>query len=233
MITRMGAIEPGYALVVRSDRERAVPAIGSKKGPKHENKMMIPKVAKILPGADIYFDEHFLDTEDATQLFNLLSCRPEWTRRAFMGRSVPRSEIYMGDPGTKYKYSNRTYEPLSWIPEVAALRRDIQRVTGKQFNSVLMNLYRDGGDSVALHSDAEPEYGSNPVIASVSLGAARLFRLKEIKGDGRWEIILPHGSLLVMAGETQHNWRHEVPKDASCDEPRINLTFRRIVGLSG
>lgn len=194
---------------------------------------MISKIVPLLPGAEIYFDDHFLDVENATQLFHLLSGHPEWTRRAFMGRPVPRAEIYMGDPGTKYKYSNRTYEPLSWIPEVDALRKDIQRVTGKQFNSVLMNLYRDGEDSVALHSDAEPEYGANPVIASVSLGAARLFRMKKIKGDGRWEIILTNGSLLVMAGETQHNWRHEVPKDASCDEPRINLTFRRIVGVSG
>jgi alkylated DNA repair dioxygenase AlkB len=194
---------------------------------------MSRKITPVLPGAEIYFDEHFLDVENATQLFHLLSGRPEWTRRAFMGRPVPRSEIYMGDPGTKYKYSNRTYEPLSWIPEVNALRKDIQRVMGRRFNSVLMNLYINGRDSVALHSDAEAEYGPNPVIASVSLGAARLFRMKQIKGDGRWEILLPHGSLLVMAGETQHNWWHEVPKDASCDQPRINLTFRTIIGVNG
>jgi alkylated DNA repair dioxygenase AlkB len=99
------------------------------------------------------------------------------------------------------------------------------------FNSVLMNLYLDGNDSVGLHADAEPEYGRNPVIASVSLGAARLFRMKQIQGDRRWEIVLPHGSLLVMAGETQHNWRHEIPKDATCRQPRINLTFRRVVPL--
>jgi alkylated DNA repair dioxygenase AlkB len=199
----------------------------------HGKELIVQRVAQSLPGAEIYFDAQFLCATSAIQLLEFLLARREWSRRQFMGRPVPRAEIYMGDPGTKYKYSNRTYEPLPWIPEVDALRQDIQRVTGKRFNLVLMNLYRDGGDSVALHSDSEPEYGPNPVIASVSLGVPRLFRMKQIKGDGRWEIILIHGSLLVMAGETQHNWRHEVPKDASCDEPRINLTFRRIVGVSG
>lgn len=148
-----------------------------------------------------------------------------------MGRLIPRSEIYMGDPGTTYPYSGRTYEPRPWIPQMEELRQSVQRAMDTAFNSVLMNLYLDGNDSVGLHADAEPEYGRNPVIASVSLGAARLFRMKQIQGDRRWEIVLPHGSLLVMAGETQHNWRHEIPKDATCRQPRINLTFRRVVPL--
>ena len=191
--------------------------------------MMITRVVPGLPGAEVYCAERFLDLEDATQLFELLISRPEWSRRKFMGKSVPRSEIYMGDPGTSYTYSNRTYEPLPWIPEVDALRQKIQKATGQQFNSVLMTLYRDGNDSVAAHSDAEPEYGPNPVIASLSLGAPRLFRMRQIRGDGRWEITLRHGDLLVMAGETQHNWRHEIPKDPACHDPRINLTFRQII----
>jgi alkylated DNA repair dioxygenase AlkB len=194
---------------------------------------MMPKIVPELPGAEIYYVERFLDAESATLLFDLLLCRPEWSRRKFMGRAVPRSEIYMGDPGTNYTYSNRTYAPLPWIPEVEALRQKIQHVTGKEFNSVLMNLYRDGDDSVAPHSDSEPEYGRNPTIASVSLGAARLFRMRQLNGDGRWQITLQQGSLLVMAGETQHNWRHEIPKDPTCDQPRINLTFRRIIDVNG
>jgi len=193
---------------------------------------MMSRIAPELPGTEIYYVEQFLDAESATRLLDLLLSRPEWSRRRFMGQLVPRSEIYMGDPGTNYSYSKRTYEPLPWIPEIDALRQKVQHATGKQFNSVLMNLYRDGNDSVAAHSDAEPEYGHNPVIASVSLGAARLFRMKQINGNARWEIRLHHGCLLVMAGETQHNWRHEIPKDPTCDEPRINLTYRRIIGLS-
>jgi alkylated DNA repair dioxygenase AlkB len=198
-----------------------------------EQKAMMPKIAPELPGAEIYYVERFIDAESATRLLDLLLSRPEWSRRRFMGQLVPRSEIYMGDPGTNYTYSNRAYVPLPWIPEVDALRQKVQHATGKEFNSVLMNLYRDGNDSVAAHSDAEPEYGRNPVIASLSLGAERLFRMKQINGNARWEITLRHGSLLVMAGETQHNWRHEIPKDPTCNQPRINLTFRRIIDVNG
>ena len=194
---------------------------------------MIPRICPELPSVEIYFAEQFMDSEGATQLLHLLLARPEWARRRFMGRPLPRSEIYMGDPGTNYTYSNRAYVPLPLIPEVDILRRKVEEATGERFNSVLINLYRDGKDSVAPHSDAEPEYGRNPVIASVSLGAARLFRIKQINGNGRWEITLRHRSLLVMAGETQHNWRHGIPKDPTCAEPRINLTFRRIIGVNG
>ena len=94
------------------------------------------------------------------------------------------------------------------------------------YNAVLCNLYRNGNDSVGLHSDAEPEMG--PVIASVSLGAERLFRLRERNGTVAFAQRLSHGSLFIMAGMTQKNFRHEVPKEADADQPRINLTFRRI-----
>jgi alkylated DNA repair dioxygenase AlkB len=94
------------------------------------------------------------------------------------------------------------------------------------YNAVLCNLYRDGNDSVGLHADAEPEMG--PVIASVSLGAERLFRLKRKGGTVTFSQRLPHGSLLVMAGETQRYFKHEVPKEPAVTQPRINLTFRRV-----
>jgi len=197
-----------------------------------EQEMKNCEIKPTLPGAKICFVAHFLGPEDATRLFELLVSRPEWSRREFMGRPIPRSEIYMGDPGTNYTYSRRTYTPLPWIPEVDTVRQRIQHATGEQFNSVLMNLYRDGNDSVGAHSDAEREYGRNPVIASLSLGAARLFRMRQINGDGRWEMMLRHGDLLVMAGETQHNWRHEIPKDPTWNQPRINLTFRRIIRVT-
>jgi len=94
------------------------------------------------------------------------------------------------------------------------------------YNAVLCNLYRNGNDSVGLHADAEPEMG--PVIASISLGAERLFRLKEKNGTVAFAERLTHGSLFIMAGKTQKNFRHEVPKEPDVDQPRINLTFRRI-----
>jgi alkylated DNA repair dioxygenase AlkB len=94
------------------------------------------------------------------------------------------------------------------------------------YNAVLCNLYRNGNDSVGLHADAEPEMG--PVIASVSLGAERLFRLKGQNGAVAFAERLPHGSLLIMAGKTQQNFKHEVPKEPDVAQPRINLTFRHI-----
>ena len=95
-----------------------------------------------------------------------------------------------------------------------------------RYNAVLINLYKNGNDSVGLHADAEPEMG--PVIASVSLGAERLFRLKGNDGAVVFSERLPHGSLLIMAGNTQKNFKHEVPKEPTIALPRINLTFRHI-----
>jgi hypothetical protein len=94
------------------------------------------------------------------------------------------------------------------------------------YNALLCNLYRDGNDSVGLHADAEPEMG--PVLASISLGAGRLFRLKRENGSVAFSERLPHGSLLVMAGDTQKRFKHEVPKERGVTQPRINLTFRRV-----
>ena len=104
--------------------------------------------------------------------------------------------------------------------------RDAPHTLPSNDNAVLCNLYRDGNDSVGLHADAEPEMG--PVIASVSLGAERMFRLKRKDGSVAVAERLPHGSLLIMAGRTQKNFRHEVPKEPSVTQPRINLTFRHI-----
>jgi alkylated DNA repair dioxygenase AlkB len=94
------------------------------------------------------------------------------------------------------------------------------------YNAMLCNLYRNGNDSVGLHADAEPEMG--PVIASLSLGAERLFRLKRKDGTVAFSERLPHGSLLIMAGKTQKHFKHEVPKEPDVTQPRINLTFRHI-----
>ena len=134
-------------------------------------------------------------------------------------------------------YSQRQYLPLSWIPELLRLKDRVEESTPMAayanlnlpklpYNAVLCNLYRNGNDSVGLHADAEPEMA--PVIGSVSLGAGRLFRLKRKDGTVAFFERLPSGSLLVMAGDTQKNFRHEVPKEPRVTQPRINLTFRRV-----
>lgn len=191
-----------------------------------------------IPGAEIYYDDHFLPPEEATQLFNALLSKCAWERRkASFGYAVPRDEAYYGDPGTHYTYSRREYRPLPWIPELLALKTRVEETTPVAaysnlslpelgYNAVLCNLYRDGNDSVGLHADAEPEMG--PVIASVSLGAKRLFRLRGKGGTVAFCEGLPHGSLLIMAGNTQKHFKHEVPKEPGVIQPRINLTFRRI-----
>jgi alkylated DNA repair dioxygenase AlkB len=191
-----------------------------------------------IPGAELYYDPHFLQTEEATELFNTLLSKCAWERRrASFRHAVPRDEAYCGDPGTHYIYSRREYKPLPWIPELLSLKALVEESTPVAayanlslpktgYNAVLCNLYRDGNDSVGLHADAEPEMG--PVIASVSLGAERLFRLKRKDGSVAFSERLPHGSLLIMAGRTQQNFKHEVPKEPSVTQPRINLTFRRI-----
>jgi alkylated DNA repair dioxygenase AlkB len=191
-----------------------------------------------IPGAEIYYEEHFLSPEEAIHFFDALLNKCAWERRsASFGHAVPRDEGYYGDAGTHYTYSRREYKPLPWTAELLSLKSRIEEATpiaayanlslpNLGYNAVLCNLYRDGNDSVGLHADAEPEMG--PVIASVSLGAKRLFRLKRKDGSVVFSEKLPPGSLLIMAGNTQKNFKHEVPKEPSVTQPRINLTFRRI-----
>jgi alkylated DNA repair dioxygenase AlkB len=191
-----------------------------------------------IPGADIYYEKNFLNSEEATSLFHLLRDKCAWERRKSSFKyAVPRDEAYYGDPGTNYTYSRREYQPLPWIPELLSLKSRVEQATPEVayanlslpklgYNAVLCNLYRNGNDSVGLHADAEPEMG--PVIASVSLGAERLFRLKRLNGPVVFAEPLPPGSLFIMAGQTQKNFKHEVPKEPEIEQPRINLTFRRI-----
>jgi alkylated DNA repair dioxygenase AlkB len=191
-----------------------------------------------IPNAEIYYEPKFLPPQEAESLFRALLEKCAWQRRTTsFGGPVPRDEAYYGDPESHYTYSRREYQPLPWIPELLCLKTRVEavipptaysnlRLPSLGFNAALCNLYRNGNDSVGLHADAEPEMG--PVIASVSLGAERTFRLKGKDGAVVFSERLPSGSLLVMAGSTQKNFKHEVPKEPRVTEPRINLTFRRI-----
>jgi alkylated DNA repair dioxygenase AlkB len=140
---------------------------------------------------------------------------------------VPRLVAWHGDAA--YGYSGIRHEPLAWTPlllELKALAEE-QAVVG--FNSVLLNLYRDGQDSMGWHSDDEQELGRDPVIASLSLGAGRRFHLKHQASGKRLTLDLGHGSWLIMAGSCQHHWRHALPKTRKPVAARVNLTFRRIL----
>jgi len=146
----------------------------------------------------------------------------------------PRLSAWYGDANSRYSYSGVALTPLPWTDTLTCIKEDIERASGHRFNSVLLNLYRDENDSVGWHSDAEPELGKMPVIASLSLGATRTFRLrhrtrKDLKPVS---IELSDGSLLLMAGTTQRFWQHAVPKERTACSRRINLTFRTIL-MSG
>lgn len=191
-----------------------------------------------IPGGEIYYEEGFLPPEDASHFFQALLNKCAWERHTTsFGHPVPRDEAYYGDPGTHYTYSRREYQPLPWLAELLSLKNLVEQATPAEayaklslpalgYNALLCNLYRDGNDSVGLHADAEPEMG--PVIASLSLGATRTFHLRDKSGAVAFSERLPGGSLLIMAGQTQKNFKHEVPKEPRMTQPRINLTFRRI-----
>ncbi len=142
----------------------------------------------------------------------------------------PRLIAWYGDPGQRYSYSGIALEPLSWTATLIDVRERVQALSGETFNSVLLNYYRDHRDSMGFHSDDEKELGPTPIIASLSLGATRTFVLKhktrpELKPV---RLALPSGSLLVMKGLTQRNWKHGIDKETKPCGPRVNLTFRRI-----
>lgn len=138
---------------------------------------------------------------------------------------VPRLSSWHGE--APYSYSGLMLLPESWTPDLYFVKSRIERITGHLFNSVLLNLYRDGRDSMGWHSDDEPELGRNPVIASVSLGAIRRLRMRSRHDKTRaFSAELPNGSLLLMAGPTQHNWQHMISKTTRATGARVNLTFR-------
>lgn len=157
-----------------------------------------------------------------------------WKHEAIkmFGKSVlqPRFTAWHGDEGKSYTYSNLKMQPETWNEGLLKIKSKIETVSSHSFNSVLLNLYRDGNDYMGWHSDDERELGQNPTIASLNLGEARrfLFRRKENNAE-KVEILLNHGSLLLMKEETQHFWQHSLPKQAKTKGIRINLTFRTIL----
>ena len=151
------------------------------------------------------------------------------TIRVFgVDHAEPRLVSWHGDPGAVYSYSGVDLVVNPWTPTLSELRTVCERIAGVAFNSVLVNLYRDGNDKVGWHADDEPELGPEPVIASLSLGATRRFRFRHRDTGASVAVELESGSLVVMSGLSQKCWVHEVPRQRRVAAPRINLTFRRV-----
>ncbi len=141
---------------------------------------------------------------------------------------VPRMEAYFALNGEKYGYSGQQLQPKIFPAFLNELRLRVELLTGQTYNALLINWYRNGQDSNGWHSDDERELGINPSIASISLGAERIFELKHLKTGQKSKLLLSHGSLLHMHGTLQHHYKHQLPKKNGLLKPRFNLTFRKI-----
>ena len=188
-----------------------------------------------LPDSDINLHQDHFDAEIAGNLLRELTEEIPWVQNKikFYGKEslVPRLESWHGDEGISYTYSGIKMDAKPWTKNLLMIKESIEPIAQTTFNSVVINYYRDGKDRVAWHSDDEKELGKNPVIASVSLGAERKFKLRHKKykeNKLQHEVFLQNGSLLLMSGSTQHHWLHEIPRTAKPIGPRINLTFRVI-----
>lgn len=187
-----------------------------------------------LPEAEVFLYPDFFPKADADRLHEQLVETTEWRQDSMkmfgQSKPLPRLTAWYGDPGTRYVYSGIVNEPLPWTAALAEVKDAAEAASGVAFNGVLLNRYRTGRDSMGWHADDEPEFGDEPVIASVSFGGSRTFQLKHKRRKELKESVeLTHGSLLVMRGGTQANWLHQVPKTAKPVGERLNLTFRRIV----
>lgn len=142
----------------------------------------------------------------------------------------PRLIAWYGDEDATYTYSGISHEPLAWCPPLDQLKRRVESLAESRFNSVLLNYYRDHRDSMGLHADDEPELGTEPVIAALSLGAERKlhFKHKTRRDLAPLNVALPSGSLLIMRGPTQRHWKHGLRKLRRPCGPRVNLTFRLV-----
>lgn len=191
------------------------------------------KITLPLADAEVHYFPAFIDSSQADRLFETLKKETPWQQDpiTIFGKTYPQPRLtaLYGTNEETYTYSGITMKPHPFMPIHLDLLEKLQIVCDAPFTTVLMNLYRDGQDSNGWHSDDEKELGKNPVIASISLGAERVFHFKHKKRkEERYRLTLKHGSLLLMQGMTQHYWHHQLPKSKRIQKPRINLTFRRI-----
>lgn len=182
-----------------------------------------------LKDGHLLYQPDFYSLSTADKLFNFMLDKVPWKQESSTWGKFPRLTSYYADKGVKYEYSGVSHQAAEWPDYLTAIKGKIEEITGDKFNSLLLNFYRDGSDSIGWHSDDEKELGNNPVIASISLGGERTFNLRHKTNKDKWSIVLKNGSLIVMCGTMQHYWQHCVPKTTKPVNPRINLTFRNIL----
>lgn len=188
-----------------------------------------------LRDGEVWYMPNFMPADKAMFYYKTLMENINWRQEEIKmyGKvyPVPRKTAWYGYEGFNYKYSGILCNPEPWTKELLDIKKVIEHfVPNHDFNSVLLNLYRNGNDKVSWHADNESGLGENPTIASVSIGATRRFDLKHKDyPDEKLQIELTSGSLVVMTGSLQHHWLHQIPVQKKIKEPRINLTYRTIV----
>jgi len=182
---------------------------------------------------EVFLSQNVLNVAEIDFFYHTLLNADFWKQDELIifGKQITTSRkvAWFGDFNYKYSYSKITKTAKLWTPELQSLKKLIELKTEESFNSSLLNLYHNGSEGMSWHSDNEKELGENPIIASLSLGAARKFSLKHKFKSYKVDIILESGGLLLMKGETQTKWLHSLPKTKKVTTPRINLTFRNII----
>lgn len=186
-----------------------------------------------IPDGTLYYYQDFFSVREADELFTQLLDTIPWQhdKITLYGKTYdqPRLTSLHSLENKPYTYSNIRMHPHPFTSELTEILNQIHSKNTNRYNSVLLNLYRNGKDSNGWHADNEPELGKNPSIASISLGGERYFQFKHrTKPNERYKLRLKHGSLLIMAGKFQHHWLHQIPKTAQDVDKRINLTFRKL-----
>ncbi len=178
-----------------------------------------------------YYGKQF-DANEANQYYESLFNTIDWKndQALIFGKLIitKRKVAWYGDTDYEYTYSNTTKRALPWTTELLALKSLVEAITDEKYNSCLLNLYHNGTEGMAWHSDAEKDLKKNGAIASLSFGAARKFAFKHKATNQTVSLLLENGSLLVMKGTTQTHWLHRLPPSTRISTPRINLTFRFI-----
>ncbi|MVN91635.1 alpha-ketoglutarate-dependent dioxygenase AlkB family protein [Mucilaginibacter aquatilis] len=198
-------------------------------------KLFNNNVQNLLPyDGEAIYHEGVLDPIEADKYFDIFLKEIAWVNdEAIMfGRRIitKRKVAWYGDADYKYSYSRIDRHALPWIDSLRMIKQQIEETCGKTFNSCLLNLYHNGSEGMSWHSDDEKELGNDPIIASLSLGVNRKFSFKHKQTKATVSLALNHGSVLLMQGSTQHYWLHSLPKSTKITGPRINLTFRNIIG---
>jgi len=186
-----------------------------------------------LDGADVVIHRNHFDATESTTFFEHLQDEIPWNQEETLlfGKrvAIPRLTAWFGDQHGNYSYSGIEMTPHPWTTLLAEIRDRVDEIAETKFNSVLLNLYRDGNDSVDWHADDEPELGPTPIIGSVSFGATRRFNLRpRDRSLPTVSVDLNHGDVLVMSGPMQRSWQHQIPKTQRSVGPRVNLTFRTV-----